>query len=531
MKKIEYDEATFPKKGDLVRIRTIAEMKKLYKDLYTIRYSSEGGFPNHYVKEKEDERVPYEFVPLFEINSRGQIEFYYMYFSFNKNDEMCASNKTGYITGTNRNKANVRINGGKEHGMLNWTFPIEFLEVVEPNYMGKKYSKMEEKKKMRIEATDYDGVVEEMISKVDKRKMKRILSSCLQIDAKQIVGIDALLKTWAEAKKDIYLLFDRQLSKSVDNEFELSYDEKTDIFKELEKKFPIEYYYFYNKFSFESEVFPNTIRKNSGYNQLKKIFPNIQEGMKFTQLVHEACKNEKLDTALSEFYNLTKVKGCITISIDPIEYMLMSLNDSGWSSCHTLHQQKEGRVSYGCYSAGIFSYMCDDASIIAFRHKKEESEIVVNRTKIKAFSKSWRQMVYLNLDEKSFICSRQYPSSNVVAEKVVRDMFEEMLSNKFELNNVWKIKRDKYDIQRHIIDEVPSDIDDYDKEEYVPVPLHYNDVLNGFNCTMVYNKQLNNINDVIIKIGSYPACPICGESILDDHERPVCYGCYEKYLD
>ena len=526
MKQIEYDETAFVKKGDLVRIRTIDEVKKLYENVYTYKMS-DCGFPNHFVKENDEEAIPRYLKPLFNADSRC-VEFPYMYFIFEKNEEEKMSNQMAYVRTEDEYKASVQILGAKGGTCV---LPVEFLEIVERGWLNKRNAQMEEKKKMRIEATDYTGVVEEMISKVDKRKMKRILSACLCIDAKEIVGIDALLKMWAEAKKDIYLLFDRQLSITTDNEFELCYEEKINALKELEKKFPIEYYYIYNKFSFEEEVFPNVVRKSSGYNSLKKLFPDIQTGMKFTQLIHEVCQNERLDTALSEFYNMTKVKGCVTISIDPVEYMLMSLNNSGWTSCHTLHNTEEDeRISYGCYSAGIFSYMCDDASIISFRHRKEEDEIVIGRTKIRAFSKSWRQMVYLNIDEKAFICSRQYPSQNVGAEKIVRETLEKILSDKFELPNVWKIKKDKYDIQTYITDGKPP-IADYDDDYADASPLHYNDVLHGFDCIMVYNKQLNNIKDVTIKIGSYPVCPICGESTLYDNERPTCYDCYEQYLD
>lgn len=478
---------------------------------------AEDGFPNHFKAEEGESVSSSEYHKVYRM-SGSTIYFDAAYFSWNSYSDLANQDKIACVTEDLKQLVRVHAYGDKHRSTSYFNLPKEFVEVISKGDIQNKLKKMEEKKNMR--EVDYTGVVEEMISKVDKQKMKRILSSSLQINAKDIAGIDAVLKTWAEAKKDIYLLFDRQLSITVEKEIELSESEKRNYMEELFKEFPVESYFIHRLFSISNEVMLNVVGDSSGYEYLKQGRSDIKRGMKFTQLVHKRFNNEKFEIALSDFYSMTKLKGCVTISIDPIEYMLMSLNSSGWSSCHTLHNQEDtSRISYGCYSAGIFSYMCDDASIIAFRHKKDETDIMINRTKIKAFSKSWRQMVYLNLDERVFICSRQYPCENAFAEKVVREMLEEILSNKFTIPNMWVIKKNKNYIQRYIRDNSRED----------GYALHYNDVLNNFKCSLAYNKQLDNLDDTLIQIGSYPPCPICGEKPLDNHERPMCNHCYHNF--
>lgn len=524
MKQIRYLKKDIPEKGDLVKIKTIKEIREEYKDIYIHQYG--GGLGDHYVPEESDnpEAYGFGFKKLLDDNFDDLVSFSNSYFSFTKRDESNFSNKKAIVTGVGSSKVFLSINWGKESKLQQ--FPIEYVRVVQKNYLGDLIKKQKERTKLRTESIDYTGVVEEMISKVDKTKMKRILSTSLKMNAKDVVGIDVLLKEWAEAKKDIYLLFDRQLSITVEREFDLDYNEKLNYFKGFEEKFPVEYWFMKNMFNFEDEIFQNKMCYSQGSSFIRRNFPNIQRGEKFTHVAHEIFHNEKFDIELSEFYNKSKTTGCITISIDPIEYMLMSLNNSGWSSCHTLHKY-DGRsgVSYGCYSAGIFSYMCDGTSIIAFRHKNEESEIIINRSKVKAFSKSWRQMVYLDLNSKAFICSRQYPGENLLAEKVVRETLEKILADKFELEHVWKITKNKSAVKPHIIDNLFED----EQNPSDPIkPLHYNDVLNDFGCTFVYNKKLNNSADVLIPIGSYPHCPICGEEVLLSPERPMCFNCADS---
>lgn len=162
--------------------------------------------------------------------------------------------------------------------------------------------------------------------------------------------------------------------------------------------------------------------------------------------------------------------------------------------------------------------MCDYVSVIAFRHSQEEEEnININNTKVSALSKSWRQMVYIDLLSKAFITSRQYPSENLSSTKIVRNTIEKMLANAYELPHKWKT--------REIASTPAFSNFVFNNDDGRKYPLHYNDLLNGFKGTIVCNSELDNANNIYMQIGSFPTCPICGECSLDDAEHPFCNEC------
>lgn len=113
------------------------------------------------------------------------------------------------------------------------------LEIVEENYLEKKKERVKEDfKKMckKLEATD--EIVDEMISKVDVAKFKKILASATAKRGSSFKGIDKLIRNWANSKKDIYLLLGRNLKLTKEIEYEANIDDfKLDLF-ELFKQFP-----------------------------------------------------------------------------------------------------------------------------------------------------------------------------------------------------------------------------------------------------------------------------------------------------
>lgn len=219
-------------------------------------------------------------------------------------------------------------------------------------------------------------------------------------------------------------------------------------------------------------------------------------------------RNEQFDIEFSKIIEKTKIKGFVTLSIDPVDYLLMSLNRSGWSSCHTLHREEEGSRSWGCYSAGTMSYMCDRATLIGFRHSGTLYDYKINKVKFKEYSKNWREVIYYDNKTHAFIASRQYPYSDENISKELRTMFEEILSNKFGFENRWKV----------INSGIGKYIDDCQE-------LHYNDMLNDYSGKMCY-PQAENLDTVCFDcIGSSPICPICGENDLDEANKPFCSYC------
>jgi hypothetical protein len=403
---------------------------------------------------------------------------------------------------------------------FSWDFCEEQVEVVERGYMQRIYEEEKKKRAEELEATLQDEVIQEMISKVDTSNMKRILSASLKLNAKQITGIDDIVKEWAIAKKDLYLLLNRNLKITVEKEMDLNTNEKILMFNELTRQFPGELYLGITSTEKENLVQNRINPRCSMFDFVSDRIPDVSPGISLTSFMHKVFNNKELDTALSKFFESTKTKGYITISIDPVDYMLMSMNNSGWHSCQSLCKSKSG-IHIGEYSAGVFSYMCDKTSLIAFRHTKNEPEnIIVNRTKIKGLNKNWRQMIYVNLEHKFFVCSREYPQRNELAAKFVREEVEELISKRYGIENNWKVSSDK-DLEDVVVNtKRPSG--EFDSE------LHYNDMYHDYAGKMVYQTRLSDYAGQKIEIGSYPICPICGREQLKSHNHPFCNICYEE---
>jgi hypothetical protein len=380
------------------------------------------------------------------------------------------------------------------------------IELVESGYLdriNKERRALNGNRKVEKEISEKDRLKQDMIKKVDKIKMKKIIAGSLDLKLNEIMGVDKLLEDWAESKYEIYKILGENLkiSKVIDEKMDgkLLGEKLT----ELKKNFP-ELFLYIEKFS-SSEYLQNKIEYIPDY--FKDYF-EISEGMKLSKFFSKNFKNEKFDIELSKILQCKNIEGHIVISIDPIDYLLMSKNNSGWKSCHTIF---DNDGSQGCYSAGIFSYMCDNATIIAYKHTSTLHKYNFNNYQIEEYSKNWRECLYYSNQTKAFVASRQYPFRNEEISKNVREMFEEKICEFYGINNKWKVIKDTSEIRSCM-----TDMSD----------LHYNDVLRyDETYRLCYNTDLDNLNDIKITVGSEAICPICGEHKLTEASNITCNDC------
>lgn len=398
----------------------------------------------------------------------------------------------------------------KEGIQIDWTYSPDMLEIIAKHAESK--TPKARKRKQTIDA----ALVQEMISKVDVKKMKKILSACFQMGASDMKGFDTVLREWAEAKVGLYKLFGKKFYLSE----EVEYEADTSIMREkldpLFKKFPVAYYFIDNSISYKDLA---TNELHGWPSMLDKYTPGSR-GMKTSTYLSQVMNNKEFDLELSKVLEQTKVKGCIKISIDPIDYLLMSINKSGWQSCHSLYEG-EGR-QFGCYSAGVFSYMCDKVTAISYRHNKEEADFTINKQKFKAFSKNWRQCIYIDSDTGNFVTSRQYPGENEVVAKSVRELLEKQISKVKRFENKWVVCKESDTIKKHMRNHYLDIDDEYDDEDG---ELAYNDIWHGFSGKIVFRKD-KGLDDTDIRVGSNPTCIVCGQEHLYNHNIPMCESCY-----
>ena len=232
------------------------------------------------------------------------------------------------------------------------------------------------------------------------------------------------LITWAKNKYRFFKMFGDKLSINKDIKIEASSDMAYQELATIGELFPM-YRPILSKVHSDA-VIENKITKGS----LSSIFfedKKVKEGMKFTKFI-SLYGNKELDMELSKLYqNLGKCN--ITISIDPIDYLTVSLNKSGWKSCHNFFD--------GCYRNATLSYMFDETSLVSYSagdKVRYSFEIPFEWN-----SKKWRQMIYVSKDSSATAFSRQYPNSNEQITKEVRNFFEEVFCEYFKVENKWKV--------------------------------------------------------------------------------------------
>ena len=186
---------------------------------------------------------------------------------------------------------------------------------------------------------------------------------------------------------------------------------------------------------------------------------------------------ELQDTA-SMIIQENKVSGYLTISVHPLDFLSMSVNNCGWHSCMALD---------GEYRRGILSYMMDSSTAIVYLSSGQEEELA-GFGDIKWNSKKWRMLLHFSTDMSAILFGRQYPFESTSAENLVID---KIIKNFIEV--------EKTDIVNH------SNL--YGK--ITDVGDHYNDVR--------YSSVYKNIVSINLEKGSHfhigatVPCMRCGE--------------------
>lgn len=182
-------------------------------------------------------------------------------------------------------------------------------------------------------------IINEMISKINVTLIKKILAASFRIKGSELKGINAMLRNWAKAKKDIYLALDRNIK--IEKEIEYTADSYwwKEQYWQLVKKYPI--------FHYVADSIPYGDCQEDVYRPFSRLDHHVEdakEGMKLSKFLSKAMNNKEFDIDYSKIMEKGVVKGKIVISIDPLDFILMSCNNSGWTSCHTI--SKDGKSRY-----------------------------------------------------------------------------------------------------------------------------------------------------------------------------------------
>ncbi len=337
---------------------------------------------------------------------------------------------------------------------------------------------------------------DQMISLVDKQKLENTL---IQISAERFSGrvdLEWHLNRWALNKQHLFKLLGNKLKVEQEVECVLSRSAMLEIYREFsrehledERKFSIALY-------FLSTLDISEIASNSLVNSRQVFDTEFKPGAKVSRILGKLVNKNyahDIQTKYSMFLQKLKSKGKAVISIDPVDYLTMSENKSGWRSCHALD---------GEYRTGTLAYMVDESTMIAY--VKTSEDVVINDKCLPYSNKTWRQIVLVDKFLNLSIQGRQYPAEMPNNATTVSNMLVQLFGNAKGAEYTYATKR------CGVLDRLIHD------EDYEDDRLWYNDFsAEAFNTGNVVHKSdvdvdyyfdIENDDPIKIYLGSNVRC-------------------------
>lgn len=358
-------------------------------------------------------------------------------------------------------------------------------------------------------------IEKEMLSQVDKEGLEHLILHLSGISENSRINIREHLSNWAKNKSHLYLAFGKKLK--LEKEIELDFSGNSTYIKCLISNFYQEITQSkvkrFLKSCSNAEVVMNCLNRNVSFENMK-----FRAGDKISKCIgkildlYDITSAEK-DNVLIKFSMLiqsVKVKGSAVLSIDPVDYITMSENNSNWESCHSMS---------GCFRTGPFAYLQDGSTTISYVKPKDDCVFTYGDGKTLSYSnKNWRQIVLFSKELKYATQLRQYPYTSQANQSTVASIVMDVLNAKSGL-----------DYQIH-----PIDV--YDMPRYFPT-LHE---CSGDGEDLCYNDLTNEAFKTaywISEIGVEPTEDVlkeyyhAGETALTGHYVPCICGCGDELYD
>lgn len=233
----------------------------------------------------------------------------------------------------------------------------------------------------KCDVEKHDVIVEEMISKVNFDLFVKMLASATRGNA-YIKDINKdiakkYLYDWAFAKKDLYLAMGRSLSVKKKVKVNKTESEMEVLIDELSNQFPL-YGICVSQFQLKDII-------NNQITYVPKVYQKYSDGytkgMKLSKFMSKIMDSAEFDIELSKIMQNREIDATIEVSIDPIDFMTMSIHQHKWSSCYDIRM--------GCYSNCAFSIMCDKGSVICFKHNEKEYDYKIKTKGSEIFEYKW----------------------------------------------------------------------------------------------------------------------------------------------
>lgn len=236
------------------------------------------------------------------------------------------------------------------------------------------------------------------------------------------------------------------------------------------------------------------------------------KGMKLSraliQLISRDDLNEFTINDIANAYSVCrskmKLKGNLNISIHPLDYLSMSMNNCGWRSCHALD---------GDYAAGTLSLMFDKVTVIAYISSSNLEKI--DYLNVDWNSKKWRVLVHIDESKNRFIISKHYPFYSRSAETGVLNFLKEIYP--------YMSTYEASEIDEHEIKEVLNN---------AKGRMHYSDLTARTVSHRITQLFCNSEDVKKIIVGASVPCLFCGEYDIIESLEFACDNCKaDSYCD
>lgn len=253
------------------------------------------------------------------------------------------------------------------------------------------------------------------------------------------------------------------------------------------------------------EFYPSELAGNRISSQVRIYGKTYVAGTKIGKAIphivsYLACedKAELLTACIHEVYaQMTSLSKAVIknrqiyVSINPLDILTASMHTTGWRSCH--------RLNGGEYKCGPMSYLLDPVSVVCFTADKSEDYYL--NTMLIALNqpvKSWRQMAFIDLENKSAYMSRQYPDGRKENETEAEKIIASVLGGK------------SYVLNKDSFLDTGLSFGKYHYSDYIDEAIT---VKNGFLGRLFIGAKKM-------------ICPVCGEERFDDNPAfLVCEAC------
>lgn len=274
-------------------------------------------------------------------------------------------------------------------------------------------------------------IEKEMLSQVDVEGLEQLILHLSHLNADLRIDIREHLNNWAKNKSHLYLAFGKKLK--LEKEIELDFSGNSTYVKSLISKFYQEITQAkvkrFLKSCSNAEVVMNCLNRNVSFENVK-----FRAGDKISKCIgkildlYDITPAEK-DSVLIKFSMLiqgVKAKGSAVLSIDPVDYITMSENNSNWESCHSMS---------GCFRTGPFAYLQDSSTTISYVKPKDDCVFTYGDGKTLTYSnKNWRQIVLFSKELKYATQLRQYPYTSQANQSTVASIVMNILNAKSGLD-------------------------------------------------------------------------------------------------